>query len=132
MVTSRPCFSKKPRSTAMGSASMSMAATMPTFSLTGSLDCAAASDGSKAKANNVVSKRRMVLPFRWERLDALDPEVGGQGRGVAAFHSPNFDCIFLCSGHASVGLEKLYVKALRWKRERHEYVDAFVAGWKAG
>src|SRR5262249_24106997 len=121
MVTSRPCFSKKPRSTAIGSASMSTAAAMPALSFTEALGCAVAIDGSRARVHSIISKRRIVSSFRWERLDALDPVVAGKGVEVAAFHSPNFNGIFLCSGHASVGLKELYVKALRRERERHQY-----------
>ena len=61
MVTSSPYFSKKPRSTAIGSASMSTAATMPTLSFTGSLACASASDGSSSKAQSSIIIRRISV-----------------------------------------------------------------------
>ena len=54
MVTSSPYFSKKPRSSAIGSASMSTAATMPTLSFTGSLACAIADSGNSNRATSSV------------------------------------------------------------------------------
>ena len=50
MVTSSPRFSKKPRSSAIGIASMSIALTMPTFSFVSDCDCAGAQASASAAA----------------------------------------------------------------------------------
>src|SRR6185436_8929802 len=65
IVTSSPYFSKKPRSTAIGNASMSTAATMPTLSFTGSLACASASDGnnSKEQSSSAIRLIMVILQF---------------------------------------------------------------------
>src|SRR4029450_12230549 len=122
MVTSSPYFSKKPRSTAIGSASMSTAATMPTLSFMGSFACASASDGSNSKTQRSIATRRILLSSWLKRLDARNPVRAGDGRQVRSFHSPNFNGVVLCSRHPAVSLESLNVETFRRERQGDQYV----------
>src|SRR5690349_12636656 len=68
---------------------------------------------------------------RWQRLDLPHPVRPGDGCKIGSPYAPNFHGVLLGSRDPSEALEQLDVKPLGRKGQRHEYVDAFGAGWKA-
>ena len=107
-----------------------MPATMPAFSFTGLGLRYRHSRQSKQSAQQHQQASHWLYPPGWQRLDAPHPVRPGDSCEVRSFHSPNFNCVFLCPRHPSVGLEQLDMKPLRRERQRDEYVDPFGAGWK--
>src|SRR5690606_4490552 len=78
-----------------------------------------------SSANSCKNIRRFHLPSCWKRLNARNPIAVGDGCQVRSFHSPNFECISICSRHPAVGLEQLNVEALRWERQGDEDIYSF-------
>src|SRR5829696_8117496 len=129
MVTSRPCFSKKPRSRAIGSPIWSMPVTMPALSLTGSCASAGAATSKPAARRSV---RLSILSSRWQRLDAPDPIGSGQRGEVRLSHTPHFDGVVLRSRDATIALEHQHMEPFRHEGQSHEHIYARCTGREAG
>src|SRR4051794_38170258 len=123
MLTSSPYFSKKPRSTAIGNASMSTAFTMPTLSFTRFVAWASASDGNSNREQSSSAIRFIMVSLRFQWLNTPHPVRTGYGRQINSFHPANFKGIRLVrTGDSAVGLKPLKVKTLRGERQRNQYV----------
>src|SRR6185503_12619785 len=128
-VTSSPCFSKKPRSSAIGRPTWSMPVTMPAFSFT--RFCAAAPSGkaSAASTSNGANKLALfigvscwVSSFNGQGVHALDPVGPGHRVQVGDLDATQLDRSVLRARHAAELLERQHVKALGRARERDQHV----------
>src|SRR3954471_22322034 len=122
MVASSPRFSKKPRSSATGSASMSIALTMPTFSLTGVCALAGAHASNSAAPSSI---NRFISSSLFYRPYARDPVRPGHRVEIRSFDASQFYRMALRAGDPSILLERQNVKTFGREWQLDLDIDLF-------
>src|SRR6185312_14657669 len=123
MFTSRPCFSKKPCSSAIARPSWSMPDTMPALSSTRSSSWAFAIKGM-VSARPTANASRLIISFSSsvQRLHPLYPEGPREFFQVRPVDSAHLHGISAGSGNPAQLLKFLNVKALRREGQRDENI----------